>query len=101
MDIGKRITHFRTQRDYTTNKLAYIAGVSQSYLRDVELGNKNPTVSFLSLICDALDISLSALFADETDEIYTDALMEKVSKLSPRQKETLLAFLYAMEKEDE
>ena len=65
MDIGKRITYFRTQKDYSTNKLAYMAGISQSYLRDVELGNKNPTVAFLTLVCDALDITLSTFFKEE------------------------------------
>lgn len=35
-----------------------MAGISQSYLRDVELGNKNPTVEVLSYLCDALGISL-------------------------------------------
>ena len=59
MDIGARISFFRTQKNYTVNKLANMAGISQSYLRDVELGKKNPTVEILSFVCDALDISLS------------------------------------------
>ncbi len=42
METGKRITYFRTQKNYSVNKLANLAGISQSYLRDVELGNKNP-----------------------------------------------------------
>lgn len=93
MDIGKRITYFRTQKDYSTNKLAYLAGISQSYLRDVELGNKNPTVAFLSLICDALDISLATFFMEETDKTETDPLLERVQQLSPEQKTALLEFL--------
>ena len=40
MDVGKRIKHFREQKNYTINKLANKAGVSQNYLRDVELENK-------------------------------------------------------------
>lgn len=93
MDIGKRITHFRTQKDYSTNKLAYLAGISQSYLRDVELGNKNPTVAFLTLICDALDISLATFFAEETDSKNADPLLDKINQLTPEQKKALLAFL--------
>lgn len=58
METGKRITYFRTQKNYSVNKLANLAGISQSYLRDVELGNKNPTIEILSYICDALNISL-------------------------------------------
>ena len=93
MDIGKRITYFRTQKDYSTNKLAYMAGISQSYLRDVELGNKNPTVAFLSLVCDALDISLATFFKEEDLSSEHDPLVQKIQQLTPEQKQTLLAFL--------
>ena len=48
MDVGSRITSLRTAKHYTVNKLATLAGISQSYLRDVELGKKNPTVEILS-----------------------------------------------------
>ncbi len=93
MDIGKRITYFRTQKDYSTNKLAYMAGISQSYLRDVELGNKNPTVAFLTLVCDALGITLSTFFKEENPSVETDPLIEKIHQLTPEQRKTLLAFL--------
>ena len=58
MDIGTRISYFRNAKQYSVNRLATLAGISQSYLRDVELGKKNPTVEVLSYICDALDLSL-------------------------------------------
>lgn len=48
MDIGERIIFLRTAKQYSVNKLANLAGISQSYLRDIELGNKNPTVEILS-----------------------------------------------------
>ncbi len=62
MDLGKRITHFRTAKGYSVNKLANMAGISQSYLRDIELNNKNPTIEILSLLCQTLDISLQDFF---------------------------------------
>ena len=49
MNVGKRITFFRTAENYSVNKLATLSGISQSYLRDIELGNKNPTIEILSL----------------------------------------------------
>lgn len=58
MNVGKRITFFRTAKNYSVNKLATLSGISQSYLRDIELGNKNPTIEILSYICEALNISL-------------------------------------------
>lgn len=93
MDIGKRITYFRTQKDYSTNKLAYLAGISQSYLREVELGNKNPTVAFLTLVCDALDISLATFFQEENLPEDIDPLIKKIYQLTPDQRKTLLSFL--------
>ena len=48
MNVGKRITFFRTAKNYSVNKLATLSGISQSYLRDIELGNKNPTIEILS-----------------------------------------------------
>lgn len=62
MDIGTRISYFRNAKQYSVNRLATLAGISQSYLRDVELGKKNPTVEVLSYICDALDLSLRDFF---------------------------------------
>ncbi len=72
MDVGKRITYLRTKKQYSVNKLATLAGISQSYLRDLELGNKNPTIEILSYICDALDITLKDFFNETLSEKLTD-----------------------------
>lgn len=99
MNIGKRIAYFRTLKCYTVNKLANLAGISQSYLRDVELGNKNPTVEVLSYLCDALEISLCDFFNDDTVSLLSDdPLISKIYKLNPEQRKTLLEFLNTMTK---
>lgn len=54
MEVGKRIIELREKKNFTTNYLANKAGISQSYLRAIELGKKNPTVEMLTYICDAL-----------------------------------------------
>lgn len=64
MDVGKRIIELREQKNISTNKLANLAGISQSYLRDIEMGSKNPTVEILSYICFALNISLQDFFSE-------------------------------------
>lgn len=97
MTVGEKITFYRTAKNYTVNKLANLSGISQSYLRDVELGNKNPTVEVLSYVCDALGISLADFFADTTqNRLETDPLLEKVYRLTPKQKDSLLSFLDSM-----
>ena len=89
MNVGKRITFFRTAKNYSVNKLATLSGISQSYLRDIELGNKNPTIEILSYICEALNISLREFFDEQTN----DPLIAKVYRLTPKQREALLVFL--------
>jgi len=100
MEIGKRIKQLREQKNYTINKLANLAGVSQSYLRDVELENKNPTISFLSFICEALDISLKDFFSEEFEtSITSDPVIQSIYRLTPEQKSALLQFLKTMQNE--
>ena len=97
MNIANRITYFRTAKNYSVNKLANLCGISQSYLRDIELGKKNPTVEILSLICNTLDVSLQDFFAEnEADTLANSPLMQRIYKLTPSQKNALMNFLDAM-----
>lgn len=98
MEINKRITYFRTAKGYSVNKLATLSGISQSYLRDVELGNKNPTVEIISILCETLGISLKDFFDDQTStQLSNDPLLTKIYRLSPKQREALFIFLDTME----
>ncbi len=93
-DIGSRISLYRSKKNISTNKLANLAGISQSYLRDIELGNKNPTIEIVYIICQALEITLSQFFSDDfSDAINEDDLISQIYKLSSEQREKLLAFL--------
>lgn len=97
MDVGKRITFFRTAKGYSVNKLATLSGISQSYLREVELGNKNPTVEILSYICDALDIALHDFFDINTNtSFYEEPLIQLIYQLTPAQREALMVFISSM-----
>ena len=97
MDISARIKFFREQKGYTVNRLANIAGISQSYLRSVELGQKNPTVETLSEICWALDISLKDFFDDDTlASLQQDELLREIYRLTPKQLQNLANFLKSL-----
>lgn len=98
MEISRRITYFRTLKGYSVNKLANLSGISQSYLREVELGHKNPTVEILSILCDALDISLKDFFNEqETGKFLNDPLFARIYRMSPQQRAALLNFLDALD----
>ena len=93
MDISKRLITLRESCKLTQNGLAERAGVSQSHLRRVELGEADVTVGHLELLCDAMGISIRDFFT-ETDE--HDEVAVAISKLSPKQKHLLLEFLKSL-----
>lgn len=97
MKLNETLTYFRTQKGYSVNKLANLAGIAQSYLRDLELGNKNPTVEVLSYICDALQISLADFFYMYCKQESTMCSLEaEIARLSVYQRKLLEEFLHAM-----
>lgn len=91
--VGERVKYFRERKSITVNKLARLSCVSQSYLRDVELGNKQPTVEFLEYICFGLGITLQDFFSDDEKD---DDLTKAIKKLTPEQRELLTAFLQSL-----
>ena len=90
MDVSKRIIALREQCGLTQNGLAEKAGVSQTHLRRVELGQADITIGHLQLLCDAMSISIQDFFKEEPE---SDEIANAFSKLSPKQKSLLLAFL--------
>lgn len=93
MDVGKRIANLRERCGLTQNGLAERAGVSQTHLRRVELGQADITIGHLQLLCDAMSISIQDFFNEETN---SDEIAIALSKLSPKQKTLLLTFLESL-----
>ena len=87
------VNTLREQCSYTQNGLAERAGVSQTHLRRVERGEADITVGHLQLLCDAMNVSLKEFFSVEEAD---DELAVALSKLSPKQKKLLLAFLESL-----
>ena len=90
--IGKRLVELRKMRGISTNKLANLSGISQSYLREIELEQKNPTVEILSYLCDALGISLADFFSENKHEINS-FLLSALNKLSDKEQQKLADFI--------
>ena len=97
MNVAQRIIFLREKRGITTNKLANLAGISQSHLREIELGQRNPTVETLSYFCDALGISLEEFFRESECEI-NPSLMTAIKRLSDKQQQSLADFLNTLSK---
>ena len=90
MNVAKRLLELRNMCGLTQNGLADRAGVSQTHLRRVELGQADITVGHLQLLCDAMGITLQEFFNIEAGN---DELSIALSKLTPKQKKLLIAFL--------
>lgn len=93
MNVGERLVELRNRCWLTQNGLAERAGVSQTHLRRVELGQADITVGHLQLLCDAMDISLQDFFDVKAER---DELSVALSKLSPKQKKLLIAFIESL-----
>ncbi len=90
MNVGQRIKELRERTGFTQNKLAEWAGVSQTHLRRVELGQQDITIGQLQLVCDGLGVTLGEFFnvGEETEN-----LSDLIAKLTPKQKQCLAEFL--------
>lgn len=66
--IGERITALRKENDLTLEKLAYVSGISKGGLSEIERGMKEPRLSTLFKICEALEISIKDFFDFEIQE---------------------------------
>lgn len=93
MNVGERLLELRNKSWLTQNGLAEKAGVSQTHLRRVELGQADITVGHLQLLCDAMGITLREFFNIEAGN---DELSIALSKLTPKQKKLLIAFIESL-----
>lgn len=66
--LGSRLRGVRRARRRTLRAVAEVAGVSESFLSQVERGRANPSVSSLTRIAEALDLGLHDLFAPVRQE---------------------------------
>ncbi|TCL55594.1 transcriptional regulator with XRE-family HTH domain [Kineothrix alysoides] len=101
MNVAERIKQLRTDKKLTVNKLANLAGLSQGFVRQIELGEKNPTVESLSLICDALNISLSDFFQEEPNFTHSknelqNELVQNITNLTNKQLSALIEITKSM-----
>ena len=71
-EIGNKIRILREGKDLSQNALANLAGISPTYVYQLEKGEKCPTVEYLEYICFALGTTLSRFFADDEQPTGVD-----------------------------
>lgn len=86
MNIGRAIKLCRNQKELSKTKLAELSGLSISYITLLEQGKRDPNLSAIIKICQALQVPATILIflAADTEEktgISTE-LSEKLSVLA-------------------
>ncbi len=95
MQTGERIRTLREEAGFSQNRLAEMAGISQTHLRRVELGQAGISVDHLEMICDALKITLKEFFDVDGTEAQEEIAVA-AAKLTPKRKELLISFLKSL-----
>lgn len=62
--FGEKLRELRKVRVLSQEELANEAGLHRTYIGGVERGERNPTLTTLKKIADALNLSLTDLFRD-------------------------------------
>lgn len=99
-DILGIIAEYREARGWSEYQLAERSGLPQSTISSWYRKNIIPTIPSLQRICAAYGITLSQLFAEDTDAIcLTDSqkhLLERWNRLREDQQDALLALIEKM-----
>lgn len=61
MDISKRLKEIRKAKNISVYKLSQLSGVSETHIRDLERGDRNPSIDTLSRLSVPLGITLPEL----------------------------------------
>ena len=97
MDISKRLKDVRKAKKISVYKLSQLSGVSETHIRDLERGDKNPSIDTLSKLALPLGLTLSELLNDAEEVSYLNknekALVECFRHLSDDKADALLTFL--------
>ena len=78
--LGETLRHARTRQNRTLRDVSTAANVSLGYLSEVERGQKEPSSELLAAICGALQVPLSQVLRDVSDDV---ALAELASGVLP------------------
>ena len=93
-EFGAKLRGKRKECKLSYQELAERCHVNHGYIRQLEAGNKLPSVSLLFIICDVLGTSPNYLFG-YTEDNADKVLLERIYQLTPEQKRVMLCILDA------
>jgi XRE family transcriptional regulator, regulator of sulfur utilization len=75
--VAKNLQTLREDRNLSLDKLAEMTGVSKSMLRQIEIGQSNPTIATIWKIANGLRIPFTALLKKQTQAVVRGAFKEE------------------------
>lgn len=93
MDVLEKIDKLRKEKGWSINYLAMEAGLTQSTVNNLYTRRTEPKIPTLRALCDALGITLSEFFKEESQENEDEELIRRIKSLSPENKKALLQLL--------
>ncbi|WP_255955916.1 helix-turn-helix domain-containing protein [Streptomyces odontomachi] len=81
--LGDVLRRQRQRQGRTLREVSSSARVSLGYLSEVERGQKEASSELLSAICDALDVRMSELMHEVSDELALAELAESAAATEP------------------
>ena len=97
MDIAERLRTVRKSKNISVYRLSQMSAISETHIRDLERGDRNPSFDTLSRLAKPLGLSLSELFNESDTAAFLTKdekeLVECFRMLSQDKADSLLRFL--------
>ena len=100
MNVLEKVKRLQEERGWSTYKLAYEAGLTQSTLSNMFTRGTCPTVDTLEKICDAFGISLADFFEEDDRKAHVSKeeleLLRKYRALTDKEKDAVKSMIDAL-----
>lgn len=97
LNLAQRLKKTRESKKISVYKLAQASGISETHIRDLERGDRNPSFDTLSRLAKPLGLSLADLLREKEEPFYLNAeeaeLISCFRAMTDEQAERLLNFL--------
>ena len=100
MNVLEKVKKLQEERGWSTYKLAYESGLTQSTLSNMFARGTCPTVDTLEKICEAFGISLSEFFEEDDRKTHVSKeeleLLRKYRALNDKEKDAVKSMINAL-----
>lgn len=98
-NLGLRIQELRKHKNLSQEQLALRSNITPTYLGLIERDLKNPTFKVVEQICDALDISLTDFFSENSSntlnksDIHSIQILSQIENCTKEEKKLILRII--------